>query len=335
MKLDLALEGVLLQQLCRMPRSSYPLDGLTGDEFLALEDFLFAVANGLWRTFWHRSGALPFLVSCPRRSGSKFYTVDKAISRGKIGDLSGLALISRTENEVSVRWNRVMAFVLYKPDIMCGDNDLRLSVDSICEALFRGFKILVSRAMDKFDGVEYDSVFILVLDSNYGGVVKLGGDISNIELTPSDPYRASADWIKKHAKVCVSPVDQIWNKLGNVNWGDLGTLQLIMATFYSVVQWHGPPRKSIASLASGHGLRLQKRRMECCLMESEKALVPFKPPRHQDAEIIELEDDDEILCSGRDLRHLRFDPGEVLLLEDQQQQGPKSFQVKAETSIEN
>lgn len=325
-KLDLALEGVLFQQLFRMPCSPSLTDDLKEEEYLALEDFLHVVANGLWRTFWHKSGPLPFFVSCPRHPGSKFYTVEKAISRGRLQELSGLALLSKTSSNLQVHWDQVVEFVLFKSDILSG-NELKLSAHTICEALFYGFHILVSRSLSKISTINSDSVFLLVLDSKYGAVVKLGGDLGKLDLNSSNPYQAVAEWIKAHAEVCVSSVDRIWNKLGNANWGDLGTLQVLLATFYSIVQWNGPPRKSIASLASDHSLRLQKRRIECRLSDqNETAIVPFQQSTHQHGEIVELDQNDNSFLRKQALR-LKLKKGEILLLDDQRQ-GQKSFQIQ-------
>ncbi|KAG2665219.1 hypothetical protein I3760_16G120400 [Carya illinoinensis] len=332
-KLDLALEGVLFQQLYRMPCSrSLLADELKEDEYLALEDFLHVVANGLWRTFWHRTGPFPFFVSCPRHPGSKFYSVEKSISRGRLKELCGVALLSKPGGEVQVHWDQVMEFVLFKQDILSG-NELKFSAGTICEALFYGFHILVSRSLSKISTVSSDSVFLLVLDSRYGGVVKFGGDLSKLDLNSSNPYQAMAEWMKAHAQVSVSSVDRMWNKLGNVNWGDLGTLQVLLATFYTIVQWNGPPRKSIASLAADHSLRLQKRRIECCLVENQSALVPFQLAGHQHGEIVELDQNDNSFLRKQALR-LKLKKGEILLLDDQRQ-GQKSFQIQESLVVGN
>ncbi|KAK9292305.1 hypothetical protein L1049_020270 [Liquidambar formosana] len=323
-KLDFALEGVLFQQLFRMPCSPYTSDDNKEDEYLALEEFLHAIVNGLWRTFWHKSGPLPFFVSCPRHPGSKFYTVEKAIARGRIGGLCGAALISKTGSDLHVHWDQLVEFALFKPNILQG-NESGFSCSTICEALFYGFHILLSRSLSKYNTVGSDSIFLLVLDSKFGGVVKFGGDLGKLELNSSNPYQSVVDWIKLHAEVSVSPVDRIWNKLGNANWGDLGTLQLLLATFYSIVQWNGPPRKSIASLASDHSLHLQKRRIEYRLVENENKLVPFQQASHQ-GEIVELDHDDNPSFRKQALR-LKLKQGEVLLLDDQRQ-GQKGFQIQ-------
>lgn len=324
-KLDLALEGVLFQQLCRMPCKSDASNDLREDEFFALEDFLHAVVNGLWRTFWRKSGPLPFYLSCGRHPGSKFYSLEKAISKGRIEELCGLALISKTGSDLHVHWDQVMEFALFKPCIL-SENEMKLSPIIICEALFYGFHILVSRSISKSSTVGGDSVFVLVLDSKFGGVVKLGGDLGKLELNSHNPYLSVAEWIKCHAEVSVSAVDCIWNKLGNANWGDLGTLQVLLATFYSIVQWNGPPRKSIESLASDHSLRLQKRRMESRQNENENALVPFQQPNHQHGEIVELDAGDN-QSFRKQASRLKLKQGETLLLEDQRQ-GQKSFQIQ-------
>lgn len=324
-ELDLALEGVLFQQLFRMPCSPFS-DDLIEDEFLALEDFFHAIINGLWRTFWHKSRPLPFFVSCPRHLGSKFYTVEKAISRGKVGELLGLGLISRVGDELQVRWDQVVQFALFKANVLSEDG-LRLSGRVVCEALFYGLHLLISRSLSKIGTVKnYDSVFVLILDSKYGGVVKLGGDLSRLEINSANPYQSAVEWMRNYAEVCVSPVDRIWNKLGNVNWGDLGTLQILLATFYSIVQWYGLPRHSITSLASDHGLRLQKRWIECRVSENENTIVPFEQFNDHPGEIVELEQMDNDVYKNQALR-LKLRPGEILVVDDQRQ-GRKSFEVQ-------
>ncbi|WCJ37639.1 Protein kinase superfamily protein [Euphorbia peplus] len=320
-KLDLALEGVLFQQLCRMPCVPHASDDSLEEQYFAMEDFLHASMNGLWRTFWHKSGPLPFFISCPYRVGSKFYSVEKAISRRSLEDLSGLALISKSRSEPQAHWGQVMELALFRPDILSG-NGLKLSSSCICEALFYGIHILISRSLSTVDTVGNDSVVLLVFDSKFGGVVKLGGDISRLDLQSTDPYQSAIEWVKFHAEIEVSSVDRVWNKLGNPNWGDLGTLQVLLATFYSIVQQNGPPRRSIASLAADHNLRLQKRRIECCHGESEHSLVPFQRSGHE-GEIVELEQSDD----GKKASRLKLRLGEVLTLDDQLQ-GHKSFQIQ-------
>ncbi|KAJ8765398.1 hypothetical protein K2173_012095 [Erythroxylum novogranatense] len=322
-ELDLALEGVLFQQLYRMPCSAYASDGMKEDEYFAVEDFLCAIVSGLWRTFWRKSGPLPYFISCPRHPGSKFYTVEKAISRGSLEDLCGLAIMSKTESDGHVRWDQVLEYTLFRSDILSGC-ELKLSSSSICEAIFYGVHILIARRMSKFNTSDSDSVFVLVFDSKYGGVVKLGGDIGRLDVNSPNPYLSVSEWIKHHADVEVSSVDQVWNKLGNANWGDLGTLQILLATFYSMIQWNGPPRKSISTLASDHSFRIWKRRAECHLMENQNALVPFQQ-KHQ-GEIVEF-DQGERPSFDKFSSHLKLRQGEILLLDDQQQ-GHKSFQIK-------
>ncbi|CDP08411.1 unnamed protein product [Coffea canephora] len=241
--LDFALEGVLFQQLFRMPCSPHISEDHIEDELLALEDFLHTVADGLWHTFWHKNKPLPFFVSFPRYPGSKFYSIEKAISRGRLKELS---------------------------------------------ALFYAIHILLARSLSRSNAVSSYSVYVLVLDSKFASVVKLGGDLGNLEVDLNNPYQSVAEWIKFHAEVSFSPVEQIWNKLGNVNWRDMGTLQLLLATFNCIAQWIGPPRKSIASLAADHSLRLQKRRVECRLIENENALIPYQATRHDHGEIDEI-----------------------------------------------
>lgn len=322
--LDFSLEGVLFQQLFRMPCSPYSSEYLREDEYLALEDFLHTIADRLWRTFWHKSKPLPFFVSCPRHPGSKFYTIEKAVSRGRLEKLSGAALMSKTSGNLHVHWDEVVEFALFKPDIRMG-NEFGIPFDVVCEALMYGVHILLARSLSKRNCVSSDSVYVLVLNSKCGGVVKLSGDLGNLEVDLNDPYKSMAEWIKYHAEVCFSPIEQVWNKLGNANWRDLGTLQLILSTFHSIVQWNGPPRKSIASLAAGHSLRLQKRRIECRLIDNENAL-PFEQTEHHGREIAEFENQRNQTARKQGSR-LKLNPGEVLVVEDQNLQ-QRSYQIQ-------
>lgn len=106
-QLDFALEGTFFQQLFRMPTSFYSSSDLKEEEYFALEDFIHTMADGLWRTFWHKNSPSPFLVSCARHPRSRFYSLDKAISKGKVAELCGAALIARGENDKSIHWDLV------------------------------------------------------------------------------------------------------------------------------------------------------------------------------------------------------------------------------------
>lgn len=322
--LDFALEGVLFQQLFRMPCSPYSSENLREDEYLALEDFLHTIADRLWHTFWHKTKPLPFFISCPRHAGSKFYTIEKATSRGRLEKLSGAALMSKTSGNLHVHWDEVVEFALFKPDIIMG-NEFGIPSGVVCEALMYGVHILLARSLSKKNCVSSDSVYVLVLNSKCGGVVKLSGDLGNLEVDLNDPYKSMAEWIKYHAEVCFSPIEQVWNKLGNANWRDLGTLQLILATFHSISQWNGPPRRSISSLAAGHSLRLQKRRIECRLIDNEIAL-PFEQTDHHGREITEFENQKKQNVRKQGSR-LKLNQGEVLVVEDQNLQ-QRSYQIQ-------
>lgn len=322
---DFALEGVLFQQLLRMPYPPYASENLKEDEFLALQDFLHTAAEGLWHAFWHKNKPLPHFVSFPRYPGSKFYTVDKAISRGRLGGLCGAALMSKNKGGIHARWDDVVKFVLFKQNLVKGD-ECGLPPEVICEALFYAVHILLSRSLSKYNNVTTDHVYVSVLDSKLGGVVKLGGDLGKLEVDLDNPYQSMADWIACHAEVSISHVDRILNKLGNVNWGDLGTLQILMAMFYSIIQWNGLPRKSMASLAAKHSLRLQKRRMESQVVENDNALVPYQHESGYNGEIVELDNESHQNPKRKGPR-LDLSQGQILLLEDQNQ-GIKSFQIQ-------
>ncbi|XP_047315219.1 uncharacterized protein LOC124919104 [Impatiens glandulifera] len=300
--LDFALEGMPFRQLVRMPCSSFPSDNPKEDEYLALEDFLYTIADSLWHAFWYNKGPFQYYVSCPHFPGTKFYTVEKAISRGRLDGISGAALVHKTRNQPD-NWNEVVQFALFRQP--------GFSSTTICEALFYGIRILLTRASSKYNAVSCDSVFIPVVDSEFGWVLKLGGDLSKLDIG-SNPYESVADWIKCHAKVNISSVDRIWNMLGNPNWGDIGTLQLVLATFYSFSQWNGLPGKSIVSLASEHSLRLHKRRMK-------HYLIGHRSDRD---EILSTQEEQE-----QQTMHLKLKTGDTVLLEDDQLD-QKRFQIQ-------
>ncbi|XP_051117144.1 uncharacterized protein LOC127241917 isoform X2 [Andrographis paniculata] len=327
---DLALEGVFFQQLLRMPYTPYSSGNLKEDEFLAFEDFLYTAAEGLWHTFWHKNKPFPYFVACPRYPRSKFYTVEKAVSRGRLGGLSGVALMSKSKDNLHARWDDVVHFMLFKQNLF---REFRLSPSVLCEALFYGVHILFSRSLSKYNAVTSDFVLVSIMDSRFGGVVKLGGDLGKLEVDSNNVYKSMAEWITCHADIAVSPVEQIWNKLGNVNWGDLGSVQILLAIFYSVAQWNGPPRKSLSSAAANHSLRLQKRRMETRPVKngSFPSPVGYQHDGNYSREIVEhsLEKCDDLTKKGKGKGpRLNLTRGEVLVLEDLKEGCLKSFQIQ-------
>ncbi|KAK9058336.1 hypothetical protein SSX86_023177 [Deinandra increscens subsp. villosa] len=314
--LDFALESVLFQQLQRMPCSPQSTYTSKEQEFLALEDFLHAISDSLWHTLWDENGSSPYSIWCPRYSGSKFYTVEKAVSRRRIDSLCGAALVSRNESDPHVRWDQVVHFAVYRSSII-NENELTLSSSSICKALFFAARILLSRTLSKYPTASNDCVYVSVLDSSFGGVVKLEGDLGKLELASGNPYLSMVNWIIHHGEVNVSQVDRIWNKLGNANWRDLGCLQMVLATYYSMVQWCGESKRSIISLATDHGHRLHQRRIERRLVGEGEKQIMFSPIDHHD-EIVKVEEK-----SNQDHR-LKLEKGEILELEGVQDR----FQVE-------
>ena len=65
-------------------------------------------------------------MSSPSHSGSKYYYVEKAISRGRLGELCGLALMSKIGNELRVRWDQVVELALLKLEVLL-ENELKVS----------------------------------------------------------------------------------------------------------------------------------------------------------------------------------------------------------------
>ena len=82
------------------------------------------------------------------------------------------------------------------------------------------------------------------------------------ECDLNNVYECAAERIKNHSRIAVSPIDRIWNKLGNANWGDIAAVQVLFATFHCIMEFAGMPKHSIEDLAADHGSRLQTRRVE-------------------------------------------------------------------------
>ncbi|KAJ1375656.1 hypothetical protein SESBI_50763 [Sesbania bispinosa] len=54
---------------------------------------------------------------------------------------------------------------------------------------------------------------------------------------------------------------RIRSTLGNENWGDIGALQVLFATFHCIMQYAGLPNPFVEDLVADHSLRLQTRRV--------------------------------------------------------------------------
>ncbi|KAK3032312.1 hypothetical protein RJ639_035917 [Escallonia herrerae] len=319
-KFDYALEGVSFQQLIRMPTavSASTSGAVDATAYLAIEDFLHASAKGLWEAFWVQDEAMPFYVACLNNTNLKFYQAEKAIADGKLGGLCAAALMLKNPRHPHARWDDILELVLLRPDIrsFTDGNDCKPSLAIISEALFFALRILLSRSLSKSNiPLSLNSVFVLLVDSEYGGVMKVEGDLSKLEFGSSNVYECAAEWIKKYARVAVSPIDRIWNKLGNANWGDVGSLQVLFATFHSIAQYVGIPKNSIEDLAADHSSRLQKRRNERQLGDTRmngNGLFRFQQ-RGLSPEIVEVqEESNNVECETL----MTLEVGSVLWLED-------------------
>jgi len=133
--------------------------------------------------------------------------------------------------------------------------------------------MLTSRSLAKKPSVHYngDTAYILFVNSRQGGVVRLKGDVSKLETNTDNVYVCAAEWIKEHVEVTVCPVEQVWNRFGNANWGDIGALQLLLAIFHSIEQCRGPPRNPLAEMAALHNERVQHRLIERESLEMQES----------------------------------------------------------------
>ncbi|KAL6219344.1 hypothetical protein ACLB2K_007103 [Fragaria x ananassa] len=197
------------------------------------------------------------------------------------------------------------------------DEPMPFSVACLYNENFRFYQAENAVAEGKLGGL------CATVDSQYGGVVKVEGDINKLEFDVDNVYECAAEWIQNHSTVTVSSIDRIWNKLGNANWGDIGALQILFATFHCITQFAGFPKHSVEDLAADHDSRLQTRRAERQLGNTEmngNNLFRFQQ-RSVSPEIVEVQDDSIKMESEQ----LKLEVGSVLWLEDSNQQ--KGYQI--------
>ncbi|ESQ52816.1 hypothetical protein EUTSA_v10016332mg [Eutrema salsugineum] len=319
-KFDYALEGISFQQLTRMPNAVYAStsNAVEANAYLAIEDFLHATVKSLWEAFWSQDEPVPFSVGCLYNQNLKFYQAEKALAIGKLEGLSATGVLLKNPRHPHGKWDHILELALLRPDIgsFALESDHTPSLPVLGEALFYALRILISRSVSRLDFSQSSNcVFILLVDSQYGGVVKVEGDVNKLDFDVNNVYDCAADWIKKHSKIAVSPVDRIWNKLGNANWGDIGALQVVFATYHSIMQYFGPPRHSIEDLAADHSSRLHSRRQERQLGDtslSENGMFRFQQ-RTMSPEIVEVQEESTKIEQETSMK---LEVGSVLWLED-------------------
>ncbi|KAJ3669670.1 hypothetical protein LUZ60_011620 [Juncus effusus] len=351
---DYAIEGITFQQLVRMPSAIYAStsDAVEATAHLAIEDFLHAAVKGLWDTFWGRESLMPLTVACIHSTSSKFYPAEKAISSGKLDGVCATAvLLKNSSSRSGGKWDQILELALLRPDI----GSLKRQSDGtmpscavLGEALFYALRVLLSRSLSKSSTVARNSncVYVLLVDSQYGGVVRVEGDCKTLEFDSANVYDCAAHWIQNHARITVSPVDRVWNKLGNANWGDVGTLQILLATFHSMIQFFGSPKYTLEDLAIEHSSRLQSRRSERQLVVNNSDTVSdsvsvsngngiFRfQSRNYSPEIVEVHEEGEeeefgerVHDAGPAEETLKLQIGSVIWMEDSDSQ--KGYQVNS------
>lgn len=321
-KFDYALEGVPFQQLIRMPSAIYASTSsdVEATAYLALEDFLHASASGLWEAFWgSENDMMPFYVSSLYDGNLKFYQAEQAIAKGKIGGLCASAIMLKNPRHPQGKWDDIIELALLRPDIgnyASAEENSYPPTSIIGEALFFAFRVLLARSISRSNiPLSLNSVFVLLVDSQCGGVVKVEGDLSKLEFDLNNVYESAAAWLKDHSQIAISPFDRVWNKLGNSNWGDIGALQVLYATFQSITQYAGTPKNTIEDLAADHSSRLQARRIERQLEDTRvngNGLFRFQH-RTASPEIVEVQEESVTVDSAKSLK---LEVGSVLMVED-------------------
>ncbi|KAG9144668.1 hypothetical protein Leryth_024128 [Lithospermum erythrorhizon] len=329
-KFDYALEGIPFQQLIRMPSDVYAstTNTLDATTYLALEDFLHASTKGLWEAFWAVDEQIPFYISSLYDANLRFYQAEQAIAKGKLGGLCATAIMLKNPRHPQGEWDDVLELVLMRKDIgrhASKENDHQPSLSIIGEALFFALRVLLARNLSRSNIPDsMNSVFVLLVDSQHGGVMKVDGDVSKLAFELDNVYQCAADWIKDYSIISISPIDRIWNKLGNANWGDIGALQVLYATFNSIRQYAGVPKNSIEDLAADHSSRLQARRIERQMGDSRvngSGLFRFQQ-RGTSPEIVEVQEEAIRVESEKSIK---LDVGSILYIEDSHWQ--KGYQI--------
>lgn len=328
-KFDYALEGVSFQQLIRMPSAVYASTSgaVEATSYLAIEDFLHTSVRGLWESFWSNDGPLPFYVACLYDANLKFYQAEKAIANGKLEGLCASAIMLKNPRHPHGKWEDILEIALLRHDIgsLSLESDRKSFCSVIGEALFYAVRILLSRSLSRTNVTpSSNSVFVLLFDSQYGGVLKVEGDVNKLDCDTDDVYKCASEWIKNYARIAVSPIDRIWNKLGNANWADIGALQVLFATFHCITQYAGMPKHSVEDLAADHSSRLQARRAERQLRDTRvngNGLFRFQQSSVS-PEIVELREESVKLESDKSMR---LEIGTVLWVEDSNWQ--KGYQI--------
>lgn len=356
--LDYALVGVSFQQLLRMPVSQSYTSSPEPAVYLAVEDFMHTATQRLWETFWgapEEPENMPFYIMGPHTSASEALSalvLDKTSSRGSGGTLPGAAIIAKNGSGGGgghVLWDHVAAFGEVRDDVTGATSSKGLqsapSLEVIGRALFHGLLMLTSRPLAKKPSIHYneDTAYILFVNSRQGGVLRLKGDVSKLEINRDNVYMCAAEWIKEHVEVTVSPVEQVWNRFGNANWGDIGAMQLLLAIFHSIEQCRGPPRNPLAEMAALHNERVQHRLIEqresLEMQESGETGSSHRSNslrRSSRRESLEIEEEEEIEI--RDNRRapdhvMKLEPGTILWLEDAHWQ--RGFQIHEQLGRRN
>ncbi|VFQ61561.1 unnamed protein product [Cuscuta campestris] len=325
-KFDYALEGISFQQLIRMPSAVYAStsNAVEATAYLALEDFLHASVKSLWEAFWGQDEPFPFYVSCVYNTNLRFCQAEKAISRDRLGGLCATAVLLKNPRHPQGKWDDIVELALLRPDIgslaTSADNNSKPSLSIISEALFFGIRVLISRNLSKSNiPLSLNSVFVLLVDSQYGGVMRIQGDVSKLGMDANNVYGCAAEWVKNHALVSISPLDRIWNKLGNANWGDIGALQVLFATFHAITQYAGMSKNSVEDLAADHSSRLQSRRMERQLCDDIRVNGNglFRFQQHTASpEIVEVQEEESIRLDSNNKPVMTLEVGSVMLIDD-------------------
>ncbi|CAL0322876.1 unnamed protein product [Lupinus luteus] len=192
---------ISFHQLTRIPNVFYASssDTVEATTYLVVEDFLHASIKGLWEAFWSQDEPLPFSVACMYNSNLEFYQAEKSIANGRLGGLCGTGILLNYPKHPHGKWDNVLELALLRPDIrgLAVGNDQQPSPSILGEALFCAIRMLLARSLSRLSFFpDSSTVFVLIVDSQYGGVVKVEGDVNKLNFDVNNIYECVVEWVK-------------------------------------------------------------------------------------------------------------------------------------------
>ncbi|KAI5382835.1 hypothetical protein KIW84_070299 [Lathyrus oleraceus] len=161
---DYALEGIPFQQLTRMPNAVHAStsEAVEATSCLAIEDSSMLAEN--------------------------------AIANGRLGGLRGTGILLNNPRHPYGKWDPLLELTLLRTDIrgLAVGCDRQPSLPVLRETLFYAIRMLLARSLSRLSFFpDPSTTFVLLIDSQYVGVVKVEGDVSKLNLDVNNVYECA------------------------------------------------------------------------------------------------------------------------------------------------